>query len=184
MKNIHCPFIKSLAMLLVLTGLSVACAARLRPAYITGLSFAEQPPAPRIVAVPLLQNMTTLGTPIERGLQFLLDSVIFETNKASLRPQGKREIEEFAKHIQQYSSRTVLIEGHTDNRGGKAHNQRLSQRRANTVREALIANGIEPERVIAKGFGEDKPVATNATSEGRQQNRRVEITILNEGVTP
>lgn len=178
MKNINSlKFIKTLAMLLMVTGLSVACAVRLKPAYITGLSFAKQPSAPPIIAVPL-------GTQTDRGLQLTLNAVLFEVDKAILLPEGHRQVEKFAQTIQHYSSRTVLIEGHTDNTGKKTYNKNLSKRRAKTVRDTLIAKGINPERLVIKAFGEAKPIAPNSTKAGRQQNRRVEIIILNEGETP
>lgn len=164
--------IKTLAVLVMISQLSVACAVRLKPAYITGLNFAKTPPSPPITAVPLLSS--------ENEVRLTLDSVLFETNKATLLPEGQRKVEEFAGIIQQYGSRPIIIEGHTDNRGDKKYNQRLSERRAQTVREVLIAKGISSDKLIAKGFGESNPVATNATKAGRQQNRRVEIVISNE----
>jgi outer membrane protein OmpA-like peptidoglycan-associated protein len=175
--------IKTLTTLLVLAGLLVGCASRPGPAYITGADFANLPKAPPIVAMPLPLN--ALGTQTSRGLRLTLNSVLFETNKASLLPEGQRQVEEFAAIIQQSGgNRIVVVEGHTDNQGSKAYNQRLSVRRAKTIRKALINQGINSERLIAKGFGEKQPVATNATSAGRQQNRRVEIIILNEGLSP
>jgi len=169
-------------MLFILTGLSVGCATRLGPTYITATSFAGLPKEPPIVAVPLPQN--TIGTQTERGLRLTLDSVLFETNKASLLPEGQRKVEEFAKVIEQYGGRNVVIEGHTDNQGSEVYNQRLSEQRAKRVRQVLTKQGVNPSRLTTKGFGERKPMVTNATSTGRQQNRRVEIMILNEGQIP
>jgi outer membrane protein OmpA-like peptidoglycan-associated protein len=199
-------FIKTLAMLLVITSLSIACATRSKPAYITTLSFAGVPSPPLIVPVPLpsqatftsaratsseawtilgtqaeTEEWTTLGTQTERGLEFTLYTVFFETDKANLLPEGREQVNEFAKAIQQYdNSRSILIEGHTDNTGSKAYNQRLSDHRVQTVQDALIIKGIDSERLMVKGFGENAPIATNATIKGRQQNRRVEIVLLNE----
>ena len=77
-----------------------------------------------------------------------------------------------------------MIEGHTDSTGGDSFNLSLSQRRADSVRSAIMARGIAPQRVLARGYGEQYPVAGNNTSAGRQQNRRVEIVVLDEGVDP
>jgi outer membrane protein OmpA-like peptidoglycan-associated protein len=169
-----------LAFLFLVTGINLGCAVRLRPAYITGISFARQPEPPAIVAVPI--NTTRMQT--DQGLRYTLDAVFFEVDKATLLPEGKRKIEGFSKSIQQYDSRSILIEGHTDNSGDKAYNQSLSERRAKAVRDVLVAQGINSQRLITKGFGETRPVGSNATKQGRQQNRRVEIIILNEGEVP
>ncbi len=120
----------------------------------------------------------------KRGLVLTLGDVLFETNKADLLPGAMRSIDKLAQFLQAYPNRKVLIEGHTDSRGSKAYNLKLSQRRANSVKQALIERGIDPSRIIAKGYGEEYPVASNLTAAGRQQNRRVEIVILDEGVDP
>ncbi len=120
----------------------------------------------------------------KRGLVLTLGDVLFETNKADLLPGAMRSIDKLAQFLKAYPNRKVLIEGHTDSRGSKAYNLKLSQRRANSVKQALIERGIEPSRIIAKGYGEEYPVASNLTAAGRQQNRRVEIVILDEGVDP
>ena len=72
----------------------------------------------------------------------------------------------------------MAVQGHTDNRGSAAYNRELSQRRAQAVVKYLTDKGIAPERLDAKGFGPDRPVATNDTAEGRAQNRRVEFKVL------
>jgi len=198
MKNLNSPqSIKVSAMLLILTGLTTGCAMRLEPAYMTTFSLAGVPAQPDVIAapvqkaasiartLPLLETQSlqtsTQTWPVEtdRGLQFTLYSVFFKTDKAKLLPQGEQQITEFVDLIQEYDdSRSILVEGHTDNRGRKAYNQRLSKRRAETVQNALITKGIEPNRLIIKGFGEKEPLTTNATKNGRQQNRRVEIILL------
>ncbi len=73
---------------------------------------------------------------------------------------------------------TIELGGHTDDVGGDEANLKLSQDRADTVREYLIGKGIEPDRIASKGYGEARPVASNATPEGQAANRRVEFTIL------
>jgi outer membrane protein OmpA-like peptidoglycan-associated protein len=71
----------------------------------------------------------------------------------------------------------LIIKGHTDSQGDDRYNQKLSEERADTVRNFLVSEGVQPARITAIGFGSKMPVATNSTAEGRQQNRRVEIEI-------
>lgn len=160
-----------LFLFIMITGLIVGCASKGK--------YPSQP----LVAVPLSEiQPVELGVQTDRGLQFTLNTILFEVDKASLLPEGQRKIHEFAEIIQQ-DNRMVLIAGHADSTGGEAYNDNLSERRAYTVREALIAEGIDPERLIVSAFGERQPVASNATALGRRKNRRVEITLLNENVS-
>jgi len=82
------------------------------------------------------------------------------------------------------TNRHVLIEGHTDSIGGDELNLALSQKRADAVKERLVAKGVAEERITTRGYGKKYPLASNETPAGRQQNRRVEVIILNEGVKP
>jgi outer membrane protein OmpA-like peptidoglycan-associated protein len=120
----------------------------------------------------------------EKGIVLTLGDILFETGKSMLMPGAMHSIDILVDFLKKYPERNVLIEGFTDSRGGETYNLGLSQRRADSVRDALIGRGIPAERITAKGYGERFPVATNSTSAGRQQNRRVEITILEEGVSP
>ena len=83
-----------------------------------------------------------------------------------------------AGNLQAYPNTTVQVIGHTDNTGAASYNQSLSVARANSVTNILLQNGVAPSRVIAMGRGEDQPIASNLTADGRRQNRRVEIVIL------
>ncbi len=121
-----------------------------------------------------------VGTMTERGLQLDLDAVFFDVDKATLRPEGLRKLDEFVNSIQQNGARVVYIEGHTDNTGDASYNQQLSEQRAQKVRDALIVKGIAAQRLVARGYGETKPKADNSTKAGRSQNRRVEILISND----
>lgn len=116
----------------------------------------------------------------ERGLVLTLGDVLFDTDKAQLLSGADPTIDRLTAFLREYSERNVLIEGHTDSRGDDSYNQQLSQRRADAVRQALFNRGIANNRIRTRGLGEGYPVASNATSAGMQQNRRVEIVISNE----
>ena len=104
--------------------------------------------------------------------------VLFDVNSATLKPGGYDEIQRVANVLRQYPQTTIRVEGHTDSTGSEAYNQQLSERRAQAVKNALINYGVNPNRIMTVGFGESKPVATNATVAGRQFNRRVNIVIV------
>lgn len=111
----------------------------------------------------------------ERGLVFTLSDVLFSTGQADLRAGAKANIDRLAQRLNQEPERKILIEGHTDSTGTIAINEALSQRRADAVRQYLINAGVSSDRISAIGKGQDYPVASNDTAEGRQQNRRVEV---------
>ena len=113
----------------------------------------------------------------ERGMVMTLGDVLFATAKADLQPGADSTIQRLAGFLEEYPEKTVLIEGFTDSTGGADFNQGLSERRALSVRQALVNAGVSPERISTEGFGMSRPVADNATAEGRQMNRRVEIVI-------
>jgi len=99
----------------------------------------------------------------------------FDFNKATLKPAGKEMVDGAVTVMKDKPSMKVSVEGHTDSIGSEAYNQRLSERRAQAVRDYMIENGISPGRIATRGFGKSRPVASNKTAEGRAQNRRVEI---------
>lgn len=116
----------------------------------------------------------------ERGMVVTLGAVVFDFDKANLKPAGLVAVDKLAAFMKKYPERRVMVEGFTDSVGSDQYNLRLSERRANAVREALMARGIEAERIEIRGYGKAFPVATNATAAGRQLNRRVEIIISDE----
>lgn len=116
----------------------------------------------------------------ERGYVITLSDVLFGTDMARLNVQGMRTAQQLADILRQNPQRTVLIEGFTDSTGTAAYNQVLSERRANAVNMALQDLGIGRERIAAQGLGEEYPVASNATANDRQLNRRVEIVLSDE----
>jgi len=109
----------------------------------------------------------------------ILEGVNFETGKSTLTPESETILNGVAESLVANDSIRVQVTGHTDNTGGLALNRRLSRSRADAVRTYLISRGVAENRLTARGFGPDQPVASNKTADGRAQNRRVELTRLN-----
>lgn len=120
----------------------------------------------------------------ERGYVMTLGDILFDVDRAELKPGGMQEVNRLAEFMREFENRNVVIEGHTDSTGEPSYNLQLSERRARTVQDLLIRQGIAPSRIAAGGYGERYPVASNDSSAGRQQNRRVEVVILDEGERP
>jgi outer membrane protein OmpA-like peptidoglycan-associated protein len=115
----------------------------------------------------------------DRGFELTLNDVLFEFDKANLKPGAMRSLTNVAEFLREDPGQKVTIEGYTDSVGSDAYNRELSQQRADAVRDFLIQNGISANRITARGLGEEYPVASNDTQAGRQQNRRVQIIIVN-----
>jgi outer membrane protein OmpA-like peptidoglycan-associated protein len=114
----------------------------------------------------------------QRGLIVTLSGgILFDTGKTSLKPGAKSTLTRIAKQLQTDPSLKIAVEGHTDNVGTAEKNQALSEKRANAVRDYLVSAGIASDHITATGRGEDAPIATNKTTAGQQQNRRVELVI-------
>jgi outer membrane protein OmpA-like peptidoglycan-associated protein len=111
----------------------------------------------------------------DRGVVVTMGDVLFDTGRATLKPGAMAVIERLAAYMQSNPQTRLVIEGHTDSTGSAATNEALSQRRADAVASALIQRGVSAQNLNAVGKGPDLPVASNATAEGRQQNRRVEV---------
>jgi len=105
------------------------------------------------------------------------EGILFDTDSAAIRAGLQADLRAMARNLQEYRNSTVDVIGHTDNTGSAEYNQDLSARRANAVAGVLLEAGVDPARVRSFGRGENEPVTTNLTPEGRQQNRRVEIII-------
>ena len=116
-----------------------------------------------------------------RGMIVNLPDILFDVNKATLKPEASLVIAKLAGILLIMQDLNLRIEGHTDSTGGAAYNLKLSQQRSDSVMDFLARQGIASTRMISAGYGMDRPVADNATVEGRQKNRRVEIVIA-EGV--
>jgi outer membrane protein OmpA-like peptidoglycan-associated protein len=131
--------------------------------------------------------MQQLNTVLEtkqtaRGLIVNMSDVLFDTGKATLKPGAKLRLAKVAGIIMAYPDLRLQIEGHTDNTGSEQFNQNLSERRAATVRDYLISQGVPLNNVVAQGFGEADPVAPNTTAQGRQMNRRVDLVVSGQAI--
>ena len=116
----------------------------------------------------------------DRGMVITLGDVLFDTNQAQLKSGGMRNVQKLADFFKQYPQRKVMIEGFTDSTGSNSRNQDLSDKRAHSVRTALLGMGISTDRITSRGYGESYPVAGNDTAAGRQLNRRVEIVVSDD----
>lgn len=124
-----------------------------------------------------LSELKALST--DRGIVVTLGDVLFETGQAALKGGTTGDLDTLAGFLNRYADRTVLIEGHTDSVGSDDSNLGLSQRRADAVLAYLVSRNVAGSRLSATGLGEARPVGTNDTGTGRQQNRRVEVIISN-----
>ncbi|WP_020208045.1 OmpA family protein [Gilvimarinus chinensis] len=128
-----------------------------------------------------LENISTEKT--DRGLVLTLGNILFEVDKATIKAGSQRTLERVADFLREYPDRDVMIEGFTDSTGSESYNQDLSERRARSVQDTLVSNGVSAARIKTRGYGEAHPVASNDNPSGRLQNRRVEIIIANSGET-
>lgn len=117
----------------------------------------------------------------QRGLVISLSDILFDVGKSTLKAGSQASISRIAAVLTQYPQHQILVEGHTDHTGSDDFNLGLSRDRAHSVRAALIAGGVDASKISAEGYGESRPVASNDTPAGRQQNRRVEIVIVGAG---
>lgn len=101
----------------------------------------------------------------------------FDVNSTNIRPGLYTELDRVAQVLSSYPQTTIIVTGHTDSTGSESYNQQLSERRAQSVKNALVQRGVDAPRIQAIGYGESSPIADNNTEFGRQQNRRVEVRI-------
>jgi outer membrane protein OmpA-like peptidoglycan-associated protein len=125
-----------------------------------------------------LENLQLRQT--ESGVVVTLGDVLFETGQTELRQEAMASLVEVVDLLQSEPDKNIRIEGHTDAVGDANTNLEISQRRADAVFEALVSLGVVAERVTTQGMGEDFPIASNETDEGRAQNRRVDVILLDE----
>jgi outer membrane protein OmpA-like peptidoglycan-associated protein len=117
-----------------------------------------------------------------RGLIVSMSDVLFDFNQATLKPGAKLRLAKVSGIILAYPDLKLEIDGFTDNKGTPEYNIGLSEKRAKTVRDFLVTQGVGPDTVNTRGYGESNPVATNATASGRQQNRRVELVVSGDAI--
>ena len=132
---------------------------------------APKPPAPApapaaIAPVPSSEKVTYAA------------DAFFDFNKADLKPEAKAKLDDLVSKTKDINLEVIIAVGHTDSVGTDAYNQKLSVRRAESVKSYLVSKGIEPNRVYTEGKGEKQPVADNKTAAGRAKNRRVEIEVV------
>jgi OOP family OmpA-OmpF porin len=114
---------------------------------------------------------------VSEKVTFAADA-FYEFNKADLKPEGKAKLDDLVSKMSGINLEVIIAVGHTDSVGGDAYNQRLSVRRAESVKNYLASKGVEKNRIYTEGKGEKQPVADNKTAEGRAKNRRVEVEVV------
>jgi outer membrane protein OmpA-like peptidoglycan-associated protein len=130
----------------------------------------EPPPPPKPKRVEVTADKIVIREKIQ-----------FDLNKATIKPESNELLGEIVDVFKENTHiKKVSIEGHTDNQGSDAYNQKLSDQRAKSVLDYLVGKGIEAKRLTSKGFGESKPIGNNETEEGKEENRRVEFIITEQ----
>ncbi|MGE8655411.1 MAG: outer membrane protein OmpA [Achromobacter sp.] len=127
--------------------------------------------------VPVAQQQKAKPAPMAAKVVFNADT-FFDFDKSTLKPEGRQLLDQVAQQARGIELETIIAVGHTDSIGTDAYNQKLSERRAASVKAYLVSKGIDPNRIYTEGKGKKNPIASNKTKEGRAQNRRVEIEIV------
>ncbi len=130
----------------------------------------------------LRQQLENTGVSVTReGDNIVLNmpgNITFEVNKSDVKPNFVEVLGSVALVLKEYKSTMIEVAGHTDSTGSDSYNQMLSQQRAQSVTNVLIQDGVQPVRIDTVGYGESQPIASNGSAAGREQNRRVELTLL------
>jgi OOP family OmpA-OmpF porin len=136
------------------------------------------------LVIPALEGNKSYKKPqvvtyqFEPPKSFVLEDCNFDNGKATLQETAYLVLDELVAYMKRKDDDRIELGGHTDNVGSPASNMKLSLDRANTVRDYLVEKGINPARIITKGYGHTKPLTENKTAAGRAENRRTEVTIL------
>lgn len=138
------------------------------------------------ISLPAEKGLYTIDYTItfEPSQTIVLENVEYDLNKATLRPSSYKTLNDLVKVMKSKDKMKIEIAGHTDNTGSDEYNLKLSQERAGTIRSYLISKGIKADRVVAKGYGSEQPIAPNSHADGsdnpdgRQRNRRTEVRII------
>jgi OOP family OmpA-OmpF porin len=112
---------------------------------------------------------------VERTI--ILDDVLFDFDRSNVKPEAAAILDRLVAFMNENNDKKATLSGHTDSVGTEAYNQKLSERRVNSVRDYVVKKGVDSGRISGQGFGESKPIADNRTREGRAKNRRVEIKV-------
>jgi OOP family OmpA-OmpF porin len=170
------------ALLACVSGSLVACGSTMTFSDTSSLVIHGDPPAP-----PPEPKPEPPPPPKPKRVEVTADKIVirekiqFDLNKATIKSESHGLLDEIVSVFKENPHiKKVSIEGHTDNQGADAYNQKLSDQRAKSVLDYIVGKGVEEKRLTAKGFGETKPIATNDTEEGKEQNRRVEFLITEQ----
>ncbi|MBI3376462.1 MAG: OmpA family protein [Betaproteobacteria bacterium] len=134
-------------------------------------------PAPRPAPAPAAKPKPAPPAPAAQKVTMAAD-VLFDFDKSALKKEGKDKLDDLAGKIKGVNLEVVIAIGHTDSIGSDGYNQKLSVRRAESVKAYLVSKGIEPNRIYTEGKGKKQPVASNKSKDGRSKNRRVEIEVI------
>ncbi|MDO5975631.1 OmpA family protein [Flavivirga jejuensis] len=115
---------------------------------------------------------------VQKTLNEYAKTILFDTGRSTIKTQSESVLKDIISILNEYSTATFTVEGHTDSSGRATTNQKLSESRANAVKDYLVSHGIDTSRLSAVGYGEDKPIDSNKTRKGRANNRRVEINLV------
>jgi outer membrane protein OmpA-like peptidoglycan-associated protein len=118
------------------------------------------------------------GSDSELPKTFVFDNLNFDSATTNLTPPSRQTVNDLVVILKSCPNAQVQLAGHTDNTGDPASNQTLSQNRAGAIKDMLVAGGIAPERMTTVGYGQDRPIATNDTEDGKARNRRTELVVL------
>lgn len=167
--------------LLIAVAFAAACATQETPKPAPAPEPAPAPkpaPAPEPAPAPKPEpKPEPKPKPVAEKVTFAAD-VLFDFDKSVVKPDGKAKLDDLAAKVRGINLEVVIAIGHADSIGGDAYNQKLSVRRAESVKVYLVSKGIEANRIYTEGKGEKQPVADNRTREGRAKNRRVEIEVI------
>jgi OOP family OmpA-OmpF porin len=145
-----------------------------RPAPAPEVKPAPPPPPPPSQPAP---KPAAKPKPVAEKVTFAAD-VLFDFDKSVIKPEGRSKLDDLAAKVKGINLEVVIAIGHADSIGSDEYNQRLSMRRAESVKAYMVSRGVEPNRVYTEGKGEKQPVASNRTTDGRAKNRRTEIEVI------
>jgi len=142
------------------------------------------PESPQVTGAPITESKPVAVVKEPNRVRVVLkDSLLFDLNSYQLKPEARETLRRLARTLSQNPDNVIVVAGFTDSTGSFDYNVKLSEKRAESVKNELVLNGVDPTRVLIFGCGPKKPIAPNNTPEGRSLNRRVEILVYPKGVT-